>query len=149
MIVETGDKKLERLNIALDFVGVPIKGRGKALVDKTGYSSGMVSRFLTGKDSLSDRFIKAVCWNFSINESYINKGEGDISTTILKVRAPQIDNKLLQDVHDKITVYLFNLWEYMTEAEQYRFYADLLECEKIQLVNKNGDIITVYENVKK
>lgn len=62
---------IERLLAGLDLRQVPIKGRVKAIADKTGYSSGMVSKVLSGKVSNIERFVKVVCNKYDIDERYV------------------------------------------------------------------------------
>lgn len=138
------DRKLERLHTALDAAEVPIKGRGKALVETTGYSQGMISRFLTGKDTLNERFIKTVCRKYGLNEEYIESGEGSIFSG-LSITSKIYDNTLIQKIHDAIINSFFPALFEKTESELHRIYADILECDRLQLVKKNGESITIYE----
>ena len=137
-------EKLERLNIALDAAGVPIRGRGKALVDKTGYSSGMISRFLSGKDVLNDRFTRTVCREFGISHAFIQSGEGDILGKGVSIKSEMYDNQIFQKIHDGIVDFLFPSIVDMSESALYRLYADFLECDSIRLVKKNGEMVTLY-----
>jgi len=66
---------LNRLLTALDTRNVPIKGRVKAIADKTGYSSGMVSKVLSGKVDSIDRFVKVVCSEFGICKEWVEEGK--------------------------------------------------------------------------
>jgi hypothetical protein len=142
---DMNDGKLERLNIALDTVGLPIKGRGKTLVEATGYSQGMISRFLSGKDQLNDRFIKTVCRHYGINETFIVLGEGDIESGILSVKVDGLDDKIQQKIVDSIMAFVYPFLETASEAELYRFYADILEGKCLQIVRNNGDVVTIWE----
>ena len=56
---------LDELHAFLNSVGVPKRGRNKAVADKTGYSQGMVAKLLTGHSTLTERFHKAVLSAFS------------------------------------------------------------------------------------
>lgn len=69
---------LQRLHFALTARGLKKHGRGIEIAEKTGYSNGQVSGLLSGKSQLSSRFIRTVCREFLINETYILEGNGDI-----------------------------------------------------------------------
>ena len=143
-------QRLERLHIVLDDLGVPIKGRGKALVDKTGYSQGMISRFLSGKDRLNDRFIKTLCRVYGISEDYIKADIGVMYSDTASIHIASLsDNKLQQKIIDVVVSFFLNTFESKSEPELHRFYADILECNKLQLVKKNGESITIYETPEK
>ena len=51
---------LDELHAFLNSVGVPKRGRNKAVADKTGYSQGMVAKLLTGHSTLTERFLIAI-----------------------------------------------------------------------------------------
>jgi len=143
---EDNFQKLERVNIALDTIGVPLKGRGRLVVDKTKYSQGMVSRFFNGKDVLNDRFIKTLCRAFGINEEYIQKGTGGVYSDGFSIKSENYNNEIHQKIHDAIVESFFPTILDMTESELYHLYADFLECDRLQLVKKNGETITIYQN---
>ena len=70
--------QLERLSTGLDLRKVPIKGRVKAIADKTGYSAGMVSKVLSGKVDNIERFVKVVCNEYMLDENYVwGLGDGN------------------------------------------------------------------------
>lgn len=62
---------IERLLAGLDLRRVPIKGRVKAIAEKTGYSPGMVSKVLAGKVTSIERFVKVACSEYDIDERYV------------------------------------------------------------------------------
>jgi len=140
-------EKLERLNIALDAAGVPIRGRQKVLVEKTGYSSGMVSRLMTGKDTLNERFIRTVCREFGIFDDFIQNGEGEVLRDVLYIKVNQpTDNKIYGKIFEGIARFFYALFPTLDEADLYSLYSDILRCDRLQLVKKNGETITIYQN---
>lgn len=66
---------LGRLHKALDLCNIPSRGRVKEVCGRTGYSQGMVSKILTGKVEMADKFLKLVCGAFRINISWILEGK--------------------------------------------------------------------------
>lgn len=73
-IGETMTTPLERIHQALDIKGVPERGRVKLVCEKTGYSQGMVSKLLSGKSVLLDRFINVLCSSLLINKDWVVSG---------------------------------------------------------------------------
>lgn len=66
---------LDRLIQGLDIAGVKAgRGRVKEVAEKTGYSEGMVSRILNGKNDPAEKFIIAVCAAFNINKQWVETG---------------------------------------------------------------------------
>ena len=63
--------KLSRLLIGLKGAGVNKGERNKTVAGTTGYSVGTINRILSGNAVLTDRFIKAVCGAFGINEKWV------------------------------------------------------------------------------
>ncbi|MEW6505494.1 MAG: hypothetical protein AB1457_16170 [Chloroflexota bacterium] len=131
---------LERLNTALDGSGVPIRGRGKAIVEKTGYSSGMVSRYLSGQEAMSDNFLKAVCTKFGLSERYIIKGEGEP----LEDKFTQYEMEIFSALMEKIDGYLREEWKGRNKAGKLRFYADILDAAEIRIIAHDGKSIVLW-----
>lgn len=69
---------LDRLLQALEIKGCLARGGKKKLAEISGYSAGGVSDFLSGKQPLGDKFIRAVCREFQISEVWVRTGEGEM-----------------------------------------------------------------------
>ena len=76
---------LARLQKALDLCGVPNRGRVKAVYEKTGYSQGMVSKILSDKAEMGERFIKLACSAFGINEEWVLEGKEPVVAESVRV----------------------------------------------------------------
>lgn len=55
----------QELKTIIDNLGLPARGRIKMIADKTGYSSGMVSKLLSGHAAIAERFITVLNNSFS------------------------------------------------------------------------------------
>jgi transcriptional regulator with XRE-family HTH domain len=69
---------LERLLLALKGLRYLERGGKKKLADLTGYSQGTISDILSGKESLSGKFIHIACAKLRISENWIENGEGEM-----------------------------------------------------------------------
>ena len=63
---------VELLIEALNCANVPTKGRGRIIAGKTGYSTGMISKVLSGKVEAGERFLTVVSNAFGINIDFVN-----------------------------------------------------------------------------
>lgn len=71
---------LERMHDALTLVGIPDRGRVKIVCEITGYSQGMVSKILSGKTEMADKFVKLVCTSLYINTHWVVSGVEPVLT---------------------------------------------------------------------
>lgn len=67
-----------RILEALDHLNIPVRGRITKVAEKTDYSQGAVSGFLSGKTPINDRFIQIFWRNFEINPDWLETGIGKI-----------------------------------------------------------------------
>lgn len=78
---------LYRLTEGLDASEVKIgRGRVKEVAEKTGYSTGMVSRILAGKVEPADKFIFAVCAAFDISINWVVTGAEPVLTPAGRIK---------------------------------------------------------------
>jgi len=100
---------LDRLIQGLDIAGVKAgRGRVKEVAEKTGYSEGMVSRILNGKNDPAEKFIIAVCAAFNINKYWVStggtptflcSGEFHSASAVLTTSPSEFDKPILNPNH--------------------------------------------------
>jgi transcriptional regulator with XRE-family HTH domain len=89
---------LSRIDSGLDASNVKIgRGRVKEIAEKTGYSTGMVSRILSGKVEPAAKFTKAVCSAFNISLSWIIDGVEPVLNPPTSLRQLTPEDMKLQD----------------------------------------------------
>lgn len=68
------DVRLARVHQLLDFASVPKRGRNVKVAEKTGYTTSMVARILSGNAPMTERFLLSVCSAYSFSRNYIETG---------------------------------------------------------------------------
>ncbi len=61
----------------------------------------------------------------------------------MSVKSEKHGNDIFQKIHDAMVESFFPAIVDMTESELYRLYVSFLECDRLQLVKKNGETITI------
>jgi transcriptional regulator with XRE-family HTH domain len=89
---------VSRIVSGLDAANVPAeRGRVKDVADKTGYSSGMVSRILAGKVDPAAKFIRAVCSAFNISFNWVIDGVEPVLNPPTSLRQLTAEDLKIQD----------------------------------------------------
>lgn len=110
--------ELERIFSALEEIGVKKWGRNTKVAAKTGYSEPQVSAIFSGKESLTDRFLKSICANYSISEDWVRRGYGKMLLPSSADPAPVYSvTKIIEGIRPD-QAELLKEWERLTDEER-------------------------------
>jgi len=119
---------LNRLILALEKIDIVKWGRVKKIAVKTGYSEGQVSAILAGKESINDRFKKAVCQAYLISEGWLGTGEGEMF--VKKNEQPQTISDQLEGYSPEVKLaadYFEVKLRGKTAEERLKFVEEIME----------------------
>lgn len=110
--------ELERIFCALEALGIKKWGRNTKVAAKTGYSEPQISAVFSGKESLTDRFLKSICANYSISEDWIKTGAGEMLLPVVTDPAPVYSvTKIIEGIRPD-QAELLQEWERLTDEER-------------------------------
>ncbi|ABK99015.1 helix-turn-helix domain-containing protein [Pelobacter propionicus] len=89
---------VSRIKAAFNAMGVAKRGVVKEVAVKTGYSEGMVSRILAGKNEPSEKFLLSVAAAYGIRPDWVLKGEEPILSPGKGFTIASIDRQIFMEV---------------------------------------------------
>ena len=90
---------LNRLLSALENKGISGRGSASKIAKATGYSAATVSVAFSDDQKLTDKFLRAVCTAYGINEEWVKTGKGEMFKSLadrLSVTAEEVIERMRQ-----------------------------------------------------
>ena len=93
---------LDRLRKALENKGIVGRGAAAKIAKDTGYSAATVSVAFNDPEKLTERFLRAVCNAYGINEEWVRTGEGEMLVKRPTMTIGAIDKAKIMEIMQQI-----------------------------------------------